>query len=495
MKNRFIAAAAMPAALVGAVNNGLARTPQMGWNNWNTFACDVSEKLLLETSKLLGDYGLKDLGYQYVVLDDCWSTGRGDDGYLVPDTAKFPEGMGAVADKLHKEGFLFGMYSSAGEMTCARYAGSLDYETQDAESFASWGVDYLKYDNCYHMGRMGTPLISFNRYNEMAKALKKTGRSILYSLCSWGEDYVHTWGGSIANSWRISGDIYDSFARPDDLCACNNAADPACVAPGTHCSVLAIINKVATFVDRGLPGAWNDLDMLEVGLGGMTEEEYKAHFAMWAALKSPLLLGNDLRKMDATTLSIINNPAIIAVSQDPKGRSAIRISRNLEAPIDEHGVGETQVWSGALANGDQVVIFLNAADEDVDMSATLSELFVMHGPGGSAPHVKQDWTVRDLWGNEGARMSKGVAQAVLDATSEGERNGILKRENWYNATATPYAEGLEQGDARLLGERVGTVKAGGRLEARVPRHAAKVFRLQSASGKTGTAKSSLKDEL
>ncbi|OAQ78506.1 alpha-galactosidase [Purpureocillium lilacinum] len=496
MKTRLLVAAAMPAALVRAVNNGLARTPQMGWNNWNTFACDVSEKLLLETSKLLVDYGLKDLGYQYVVLDDCWSVGRGEDGYLIPDTTKFPHGMDGVADELHKQGFLFGMYSSAGEMTCARYTGSLDYETQDAESFASWGVDYLKYDNCYHMGRMGTPLISFNRYNEMAKALKKTGRSILYSLCSWGEDYVHTWGGSIANSWRISGDIYDSFSRPDDLCACNDPANPACVAPGTHCSVLAIINKVAPYIDRGLPGAWNDLDMLEVGLGGMTEEEYKAHFAMWAALKSPLLLGNDLRVMDATTLSIVNNPAIIAISQDPKGRAAMRISRNLTVPKDELGVGETQVWSGSLTNGDQVVIFFNAADEDLDMSASLAELFVMHGPGGSADEVKQDWTVRDLWGSEGARMSKADAQAVLDAKSDAERSSVLKRANWYNATEKPYAKGLEDGDERLFGERVGTVKAGGRLEARVARHAAKVFRLQSAGGKAGASKgSSLRDEL
>lgn len=147
---------------------------------------------MIETSQILIDYGLRDLGYNYVVLDDCWSRGRGDDGYLIVDEAKFPNGMLAVSDRLHDKDLLFGMYSSAGELTCARYAGSLDFETQDAKSFASWGVDYLKYDNCYHMGRFGTPIVSFNRFNEMAKALKATGRSILYSLCSWGEDYVHT---------------------------------------------------------------------------------------------------------------------------------------------------------------------------------------------------------------------------------------------------------------------------------------------------------------
>ncbi|KAH0282578.1 hypothetical protein KCU62_g9634, partial [Aureobasidium sp. EXF-3399] len=346
-------------AAVSAVENGLARTPQMGWNNWNTFACDVSEPLLLETSRIMIDTGLRDLGYNYVVLDDCWSEKRGADGYLAVDESKFPNGMKSVADSLYDDNFLFGMYSSAGEYTCARYPGSLDHEEQDAESFAPWRVDYLKYgehpsrlykskttiaegvkDNCYHMGRMGTPLISFNRYNEMAKALKETGRSILYSLCSWEEDFVHTWGGSIANSWRVSGDIYDSFARPDELCGCGDATNPHCIAPGTHCSVLAILNKVAPYIDRGMPGAWNDLDMLEVGLGGMSDEEYKAHFAMWAALRSPMLLGNDLRAMSAKTLSIVNNPAIIAISQDPCGRPVHRVSRNTTVAKDQFGIGK-----------------------------------------------------------------------------------------------------------------------------------------------------------
>jgi alpha-galactosidase len=170
-----------------AVNNGLARTPQMGWNNWNSLGCDVSESLLLDTSKILLDTGLQDVGYQYVVLDDCWQDERGADGYIKEDLNKFPHGMKWVAEELHKMGFLYGMYSSAGEMTCARYEGSLDHETEDATSFASWGVDYLKYDNCFHMGRFGTPEISFNRYNKMWQALNATGRPILYSLCNWGE--------------------------------------------------------------------------------------------------------------------------------------------------------------------------------------------------------------------------------------------------------------------------------------------------------------------
>jgi len=178
-------------------------------NNWNSLGCDVSESLLLDTSEVLVDSGLRDVGYTYVVLDDCWSDGRDENGYLRVDKKKFPSGMSFVADQIHREGLLYGMYSSAGEMTCARYgisiysqlivdqtdaavAGSLDFEENDAKSFASWGVDYLKYDNCYHLGRFGTAQITFNRYKVMWDALNSTGRPILYSLCNWGEDYPHT---------------------------------------------------------------------------------------------------------------------------------------------------------------------------------------------------------------------------------------------------------------------------------------------------------------
>ncbi|KAK8022871.1 glycoside hydrolase family 27 protein [Apiospora marii] len=458
----------------------------MGWNNWNSFGCDVSENLLLSTSEQLVSLGLRDLGYQYVVLDDCWQqeNGRDQNGKLQPEPSKFPNGLKSISGGLHDRGLKFGMYSSAGEMTCARYAGSLDHEIEDAESFASWGVDMLKYDSCYHMGRIGTPLISFNRFKTMSDALQATGRNILLNLCSWGEDFVHTWGMSIANSWRISGDIYDAFTRPDDLCGCdpNVLSDPYCIAPGTHCSVLFILNRVAAIADRSIPGGWNDLDMLEVGQGGMTDEEYKAHFALWAALKSPLFLGNDIRAMPAAAYSIVNNPAILALSQDPHGRSVTRVRRDTNAnkdtdtiPLDEWGVGETHVWTGHLQNGDQAVIFLNAAGDDLNMSCSLAEIFTAFGPGGSAPHVRFDWAVHDLWAH---RMDIDVAEAILAAGTAEERGALLRKENWYNATETPYADGLRDGDPRLFGEKVGVVEAGGVLRASVQRHAAKVFRLR-----------------
>jgi alpha-galactosidase len=351
----------------------------------------------------------------------------------------------------------------------------------------------LKYDSCYHMGRVGTPSVSFNRFKAMSDALRATGSNILLNLCNWGEDLVHTvshmppslyhntnssqWGMSISNSWRITGDIYDSFTRPDDLCACNTLEPGAtnCIAPGTHCSVLFILNKVAPFADRSIPGGWSDLDMLEVGQGGMTDEEYKAHFALWAALKSPLFLGNDLRDMPAKALSIINNPAIIALSQDPHGRSVTRVRRDTHGVAkDEWGMGETHVWAGQLQNGDQAVILLNAGGADMEMSVSLAEIFIPYGPGGSAPHVKYDWAIHDLWAH---RMSDETAEKLL-AAKENEREAILKEANWYNATETPYAKGLAKGDARLFGEKIGVVEAGGVLRAAVKSHAAAVYRLR-----------------
>jgi alpha-galactosidase len=322
---------------------------------------------------------------------------------------------------------------------------------------------------------MGTAQISFNRYKKMADAIKATGQPMVFSLCNWGEDYVHTWGMSLAHSWRISGDIYDSFSRPDDLCSCTTTADPWCVAPGTHCSVLFILNRVAPFSDRSQLSGYNDLDMLEVGQGGMTDAEYKAHFAMWAALKSPLMLGNDVRVISPEALSILNNPAIIALSQDPLAQSAARVRRDVGLTPDEFGAAEAHVWAGPLANGDQVVIFLNAAGEDIEMAATLDEIFVGQGPGGAAWQTKCPWAVHDLWAN---RMDLATAQKLLEAKTDEEGLRILQDAGWYNATEIPYAVGLAQGDERLFGKKVREVEAKGTLKAVVAKHSANVYRLR-----------------
>lgn len=453
-----------------AVNNGLARTPQMGWNNWNSLGCDVSQDLLLDTSKVLIHSGLRDVGYNYVVLDDCWQDRRGEDRKMKVDEKKFPNGMKYIADQLHEQGLLYGMYSSAGELTCAKYDGSLDFEVEDAASWASWDVDYLKYDNCFHMGRFGTPKITYDRYDAMAKALNQTRRPILYSLCNWGEDYVHTWGMSIANSWRISGDIYDHFNRPDVLCSCTDPKDPHCVAPGTHCSVMNIINKVAAYADRGGPGGWNDLDMLEVGQGGMTDDEYVAHFSMWAALKSPLLIGTDLRELTPATLTILNNPAVIAVSQDPIGKSVSMIRQDFDVKKDKYGQGEIQVWSGPLYPNDQLVILFNAADQEYTITTDLDEIFLHEGPEGSAPQTKHEYEVYDLWAN---RMSEEVAEKILENADPEHAT------DWFNSRETSYKEGLDSGDERLLGSKLGKLSPSSpTLDAKLPRHSLKMYRLR-----------------
>ncbi|KAH7361077.1 melibiase [Rhexocercosporidium sp. MPI-PUGE-AT-0058] len=480
---RIVASLAALTGQVIAVNNGLARTPQMGWNNWNALGCDVSESLLLDTSKTLIHSGLRDVGYSYVVLDDCWSVGRDEKDFLKVDMQKFPSGMKSVADEIHRQGLLFGMYSSAGEMTCARYAGSLDYETNDAISFASWDVDYLKYDNCYHMGRFGTPKITYDRYKVMADALNATGRPILYSLCNWGEDFPHT-------LCLMSGDIYDSFSRPDDLCPCTDAANPLCVAPGSHCSVMNIVNKVAPYADRGQPGGWNDLDMLEVGNGGMTDDEYRAHFSLWAALKSPLLMGNDLRTLSANALTILNNPAVIAINQDPEGRSIARVRRETGASPDKYGIGEIQVWSGYLYGGDQVVLLLNAGGKNTRISASLAEIFLHDGPEGSAPQVQEEWEVYDLWAN---RMDTDLGQKILDVDTN-QLEKLFKDANWYNSTETSYKDGLKKSDPRLMGKKTGKIAPGGSLTAKVNKHSVEMFRLRSV-GSGGKRKIHSKDEL
>lgn len=218
--------------------------------------------------------------------------------------------------------------------------------------------------------------------------------------------------------------------------------------------------------------------MLEVGLGGMTDDEYKAHFTMWAVLKSPLLIGADVRDLPPSALSILNNPAVIAINQDPVGRPAVRVRVDHDVKKDKYGVGETQVWSGRLANGDQVVVFLNAADEELQMQAGLDEIFNADGPKCTSAQCKQSWTVYDLW--EG-RMPDKVSRSIVEGTqTQAEKE--LKKAKWYNATETSYKDGLANEDERLFGEEIGTVKAKGTLKATVPGHGVAAFRLRSQDG-------------
>ncbi|KAG8626357.1 hypothetical protein KVT40_005302 [Elsinoe batatas] len=469
-----IAALASPAAAF--LTNGLAVTPQMGWNNWNTFGCDVSEDLLVSTARTLVDIGLRDAGYNYVVLDDCWSEGRYPNRTLRPDFRKFPNGMAHVANAIHDLDMKFGMYSSAGRYTCAQYEGSLGFEKEDASTWASWGVDYLKYDNCYNEGQTGNPQTTFNRYAAMSRALNETGRPILYSMCNWGEDAPWAWAQTIANSWRATGDITDSFDRPDPRCPCTGDEGYDCVLPGFHCSIMNILNKVATFPSKAQPGAWNDLDMLEVGNGGMNDEEYKLHMTAWAGQKSPMLIGSDVRKLSPSAYSIYTNPAILAVSQDPLGNAAVRRWRYYVPEVDEYGQGEISLWVGNLWADNTLVILLNAGNIDRLMNTSLAEIYYDNGAERST-QAQRSYDLFDLWGN---RMPNATAEQILNSNST---EGVADLGNyWFNATAGTYADALARNDSLVLGKQVGTVEALGMISAMVPRHGVVAYRLRPVRG-------------
>ncbi|KAK3178491.1 hypothetical protein OEA41_000627 [Lepraria neglecta] len=472
--------------------NGLALTPQMGWDNWNAFGCDVDEELLLSTAQKMVDFGLRDLGYYYVILDDCWSDGRTSNGTLQANATKFPHGIPYVADQLHSIGLGFGMYSSAGKYTCAQYAASLGMEKQDAQTFADWGVDYLKYDNCYNEGQEGTALITYTRYKAMSDALNATGRPILYSMCNWGQDNPWNWAQTIANSWRMSGDVYDSFDRPDARCPCTTYE---CTLPGFHCSVMNILNKAAPVLNKAQPGAWNDLDMLEVGNSRMTDDEYKTHFSMWAIAKSPLIMGTDVTTMTAQTLSIYSNAAIIAINQDPLGIPALRVWQSPAQPqnetysTDAYTAGEKSFWTGQLNGGDYVAAFVNSGPAPATLTATMNDIFidlVTTGSNAPVPRLMQTWDVYDLWAN---RMSDASAQAIItgnmtmatNATSKSNATSTLPVQT-YNATAMSYANGVTANDTALLGVKVSTIAPMGTLMAQVPSHGVVVYRLRSQGG-------------
>ncbi|XP_073104665.1 alpha-galactosidase 3 isoform X4 [Elaeis guineensis] len=240
------------------LNNGLALTPQMGWNSWNFFGCNINEEVIRETADALISTGLADLGYNYVNIDDCWSSlRRNQKGELEPDPKTFPSGIKALADYVHEKSLKLGIYSDAGVFTCQVRPGSLYHENDDAELFASWGVDYLKYDNCFNLG-----IKPEERYPPMRDALNSTGHTIFYSLCEWGVDDPALWAGKVGNSWRTTDDITDSWE-----------------------SMTAIADLNDKWASYAGPGGWNDPDMLEVGNGGMTHMEYRGHFSIWALMK------------------------------------------------------------------------------------------------------------------------------------------------------------------------------------------------------------------
>jgi alpha-galactosidase len=304
--------------------SSLAPTPVMGWNSWNKFGCNVSEKLIREIADATVSSGMRAAGYQYVNIDDCWQVSRQADGTIVPDPQRFPSGIKSLADYVHGKGLKLGIYTDAGRMTCEKRPGSYEHEVQDAKTYASWGVDYVKVDWCNAEGL--DPEI---QYAKIRDALEKSGRPIVFSICNWGVKAPWRWGAATGNLWRTTGDINDTYGRMSEIGFSQNG-----------------LEKFAG------PGHWNDPDMLEVGNGGMNRDEYRTHMALWAILAAPLLAGNDLRTMSAETRDLLTNPEVIAVDQDPKGAQGRRVWE--EGPLE--------IWVKPLADGSQAVGLFNRTE-------------------------------------------------------------------------------------------------------------------------------------
>ncbi|MFF9125600.1 NPCBM/NEW2 domain-containing protein [Streptomyces sp. NPDC014889] len=370
-------AVAAPAAAASARDSvaptradGLALTPPMGFNNWNSTNCraEFDESMVKGIADLFVTKGLKDAGYQYVNLDDCWALPvRDADGKLVPDPVRFPNGIAAVADYVHSKGLKLGIYTSAGTKTCnsAGFPGALGHEYSDAQQFADWGVDYLKYDNCNNQG-----VDARLRYTTMRDALKATGRPIVYSICEWGQNKPWEWASGIGHLWRTTDDISDNWG-----------------------SMLSILKQNLPLAPYAGPGHWNDPDMLEVGNGGMTDTEYRTHFSMWSVMAAPLLIGSDLRKASEATLGILGNKEVIAVDQDPLGKQGAVVS-------SEDG---RWVVAKEMEDGSRAVALFNETGSPQRIATTARAVGL---PGAAA------YTLRDLWEHRSYNTAGTISATV-----------------------------------------------------------------------------------
>jgi alpha-galactosidase len=354
----------------------------MGWNSWNKFACkDINEQVVRASADAIASNGMKDAGYQYVVIDDCWQTGRDAAGNIIADPQKFPSGIKALADYVHSKGLKFGIYTDAGTKTCAGRPGSMGHEYQDAQQYANWGVDYLKEDWCSTLPGQD----SESSYTLMRNALAATGRPIVFSICEWGSTKPWLWSVPVGNMWRATGDIQDCWS---------------CKKTWGGSGFLEIIDLMDPLYSYAGPGHWNDADMLEIGNGGMTTEEYRAHFSLWAIFSAPLLAGNDLEHMTPDTREILLNKEVIAIDQDPMGIQGHRVQK----------AGDLEVWSKQLADGGRAVALLNRSDKAATISADWRNI----GYPATLPAAVRDlWAHKDLARHTGSFSTEVPGHAVV----------------------------------------------------------------------------------
>src|SRR5947207_870157 len=351
---------------------GLALTPPMGWNSWNTFQIKIDEQLVKDVADVMVSSGMKDVGYRYIVLDDGWMTMARDPktGDLVADPKKFPRGMKALSDYVHSKGLKFGLYNCAGTKTCAGFPGTRGYEYQDARLYASWDVDYLKFDWCYADG-----INAKEGYATMSSALKTAGRPIVFSLCEWGTNKPWQWAAPVGHLWRTTGDISNLFDGILDH--------------GTwqQSGIMKIVDSQDTIRKYAGPGHWNDPDMLEVG-NGLTAAENRTHFSLWCMLAAPLIAGNDRRKMDAETKNILTSKEVIAIDQDPLGIEALKF-RNQDS---------LQIWFKPLTNNDWAVCFVNRSSQSKQIEFDWQSELVNDDFSKREFNAKtMTYKLRDLW--------------------------------------------------------------------------------------------------
>jgi alpha-galactosidase len=368
----------------------LALTPPMGWNSWNKFSCNIDENLIHQIADALVSTGMRDAGYIYINIDDCWHDDRDSLGFIQASKERFPSGMKALADYVHSKGLKLGIYSCAGSMTCGSRAGSRGYEFQDALQYAKWEIDYLKYDWCNTES-----LNAEGAYKTMAAALKKAGRPIVFSICEWGDNKPWLWAEPVGHLWRTTGDIYECFDCVKDH--------------GTwkQNGVLQILDMQNGLRKYAGAGHWNDPDMLEVGNGSLTASENRAHFTMWAMLAAPLIAGNDLRSMDKATLDVLTNKDMIAINQDVLGVQALKYQT----------LGDVEIWFKPLKNGDWAVTFLNRSEKPVNIDFDWSKnVFTddevskeKFDTNNTVFKIKNLWTKKDL----------GTTKKILKTTIEG----------------------------------------------------------------------------
>ncbi|MBC8082649.1 MAG: glycoside hydrolase family 27 protein [Hymenobacter sp.] len=368
--------------------DGLALTPPMGWNSWNKFACNVDENLIREVADAMVASGMKDAGYTYVNIDDCWHGERDARGFIQPDAKRFPSGMKALADYVHSKGLKFGVYSDAGSQTCGGRPGSRGYEFQDAVMYASWGVDYLKYDWCNTEG-----LKAEGAYKTITAALRKAGRPMVLSICEWGNDKPWEWGPSVGHLWRTTGDIYNCFDCINDHGSWKSWG------------VMQILDKQEGLRQYAGPGHWNDPDMLEVG-NGMVLNEDRAHFTMWSMLAAPLITGNDVRKMSKETTAVLTDREVLAVNQDKMGVQGFK-----------HSVKDSvETWLKPLDGGKWAVTFLNRGKKprpvSFDWKATpVTDELSKAELNAAATTYK----VRDVWAKKDVGSTKKVFHGTVPA--------------------------------------------------------------------------------